>query len=88
MDLLLFISMRWFTSHTARSCVYLYKCSTYSAVGKMEVLFSTIPKPDIIAYSTQFLFLIIKFVPGNVFVVAIDMYGKSPIMGEWIHGIT
>ena len=76
----------------------LYKCSTYSVVGEREVLFSTIAKPgmfglamapkeNILAYSTQFLFLIIKFA-GNVVMVAIDMYRNSPIMGEWIYGIT
>ena len=28
----------------------------------------------------------IRLVPGNVVMVAIDMYGKSPLW-EWIHGI-
>ena len=38
--------------------------------------------------STQFVILIIRLVPGNVVMVAIDMCGKSPITGEWIYGIT
>ena len=41
-----------------------------------------------LAYSTQFVFLTIRLVPGNVVMVAIDMCGKSPITGEWIYGIT
>ena len=47
-----------------------------------------VPKEVFLAYSTQFIFLIIRLVPGNVVMVAIDMCGKSPIMGEWIYGIT
>ena len=73
--------------------------STYSAVGDGKVLFSTIAKPgmfglgivpkeDFFPYSTQFIFLIIRLVPGNVVMVATDMCGKSPITGEWIYGIT
>ena len=69
------------------------------AVGEGKVLFSTIaepgmfglgmvPKEVFLAYSTQFIFLIIRLVPGNVVMVAIDMCGKSPITGEWIYGIT
>ena len=46
------------------------------------------PKETFLAYSTQFVFLIIRLVPGNVVMVAIDMCGKSPITGEWIYGIT
>ena len=46
------------------------------------------PKEIFLAYSTQFFFLTKKLVPGNVVMVAIDMCGKSPIMGEWIYGIT
>ena len=68
-------------------------------VGERKVLFSTIAKPgmfgldmvpkeDFLAYSTQFIFLIIRLLPGNVAMVAIDMCGKSPITGEWIYGIT
>ena len=64
-----------------------------------KVLFSTIVEPGMFglgmvpkevfpAYSTQFIFLIIRLVPGNVVMVATDMCGKSPIMGEWIYGIT
>ena len=69
------------------------------AVGEGKVLFCTIaetgmfelgmvPKEVFLAYSTQFIFLIIRLVPGNVVMVAIDMCGKSPITGEWIYGIT
>ena len=43
---------------------------------------------NFLPYSTQFIFLIIKLVPGNVVMVATDMCGKSPITGEWIYGIT
>ena len=68
-------------------------------VGEGKVLFSAIAKPGMfglgmvpkegfLAYSTQFIFLIIRLVPGNVVMVAIDMCGKSPITGEWIYGIT
>ena len=68
-------------------------------VGEGKVLFSTIAKPgmfgldivskeNFLAYSTQFIFLVIRLVPGNVVMVAIDMCGKSPITGEWIYGIT
>ena len=46
------------------------------------------PKETFPAYSTQFVFLIIRLVPGNLAIVAIDMCGKSPITGEWIYGIT
>ena len=46
------------------------------------------PKEIFLAYSTQFFFLTKKLVPGKVVMVAIDMCGKSPIMGEWIYGIT
>ena len=42
------------------------------------------PKENFLAYSTQFLFLIIRPVPGNVIMVAIYICGKSPITGEWI----
>ena len=39
------------------------------------------PKETFLMYSTQFVFLIIRLVPGNVVLVAIDMCGKSPITG-------
>ena len=72
--------------------------STYSAVGEGKVLFSRnvkpgmfglgiAPKETFLAYSTQFVFLIIRLVPGNVVMVAIDMCRKSPITGEWIYGV-
>ena len=47
-----------------------------------------VPKEVFLAYSTQFFFLIIRLVPGNVVIVAPDMRGKSPITGKWIYGIT
>ena len=61
-----------------------------------KVLFSTIAKPGIFelammlkdnffAYSTQFIFLIKKFVPENVVMVPLDMYGTSPITEKWIY---
>ena len=43
---------------------------------------------NFLPYSTQFIFLIIKLVPGNVVMVAIDMCRKSPIKRKWISGIT
>ena len=45
------------------------------------------PKENFAGYSTQLIFLIIRLVPGNVIMVAIDMCGKSSIKGEWIYGI-
>ena len=65
-----------------------------------EMFFSRNVKPDMFGlgiapketflggYSTQFFFLIIRLVPGNVVMVAIDMCRISPIMWEWIYGIT
>ena len=38
--------------------------------------------------STQFVFLTIRLVHGNVVMVAIDMCGKSLTSGEWIYGIS
>ena len=46
------------------------------------------PKEILLAYSTQFVFLPIRLVPGNLVMVIIDMCGKSLIAGEWIYGIT
>ena len=40
------------------------------------------PKENFLAYSTQFIFLIIRLAPGNVVMVAIDMCGKSPSRGN------
>ena len=70
----------------------------YPAVGERKVLFSTdkpeifgldmAPNENFFAYSTQYIFLIIRIVPGNVVMVATDMYGKRSITGEWIYGIT
>ena len=39
------------------------------------------PKENFPTYSIQFIVLII-LVPGNAVMVAIDMYGKSPIKGS------
>ena len=40
------------------------------------------PKEDLLAYSTEIIFLTMRLVPGNVVMVAIGMCGKSPITGE------
>ena len=45
-------------------------------------------KETFLAYSTQFVFLKIRTVPGNIVMVAIDMCGKIPITAKWIFGIT
>ena len=45
-------------------------------------------KEIFLSYSTQFVFSIVRLVPGNVVMAAINTCGKSPIMGEWIYGIT
>ena len=69
------------------------------AVGEEKVLFNTVAKPGIfglgmalkegfLTYSTQFIFLIKRLVPGNEVVVVIDICGKSPITREWIYGVT
>ena len=61
-----------------------------------KVLFSTIAKPwmfglammlkeNFFAYWTQFVFLIKKFVPENVVMVALDMCRTSPINEKWIY---
>ena len=47
-----------------------------------------VSKENFLAYSTQFTFLVIRLVPGNVVMVGIDMCEKSPITGERIYGIT
>ena len=65
------------------------------AVLEGKVLLSTITKPgmfglrmapkvDFLAYSTHFIFLIARLVPGNVVIVAINMCGKGRITGEGI----
>ena len=52
-----------------------------------------------LAYSTQLPSTLVNFrlVPGNVVMVATDMYGESPhywvrrarvVVGEWIYGVT
>ena len=45
------------------------------------------PKENFLAYSPQFIFMIIRLVPENMVMVANDMGRKSPITGEWIYGI-
>ena len=78
------------------STEYRWLESTYSAVREGKVLFSRnfkpgmfglgiAPKETFLAYSTQFMFSIIRLVPGNVVIVSTDMCGKSPITGEWIY---
>ena len=74
--------------------------STYSTtVREGKVLFSRNDKPrmfglgivqkkNFLVYSTQFVFLTIRLVPGNVVMVALYMCRISPITGEWIYGIT
>ena len=47
-----------------------------------------VPKEVFLAYSPQFIYLIIRLVPGNVVMVAIDICRKSRITGKWIYGIT
>ena len=42
------------------------------------------PKEIFLAYSTQYVFSTIRLVPGNMVMVAIDMWRKSPITGELI----
>ena len=65
----------------------------YSAVGEGKVLFSAIAKPgmfllgmalkgNFLAYLTDFIFLVVRLLPGNMVMVAIDMCGKNPMMGE------
>ena len=64
-----------------------------------KVLFRTITKPvmfglgiaskeNFLANSIQFIFLIIRLVPGNVVMFAIDICRKSRTTGEWIYGFT
>ena len=61
----------------------------FSTISKSRMFgLGMVPKEGFLAYSTQFIFLIIRPVPGNVVMVATDMCGKSPITGEWIYGIT
>lgn len=60
----------------------------YSVVREGKVFFSAIakfvmfglgiePKENFLAFTTQFIFLIIIFVPGNVIMAAIDVCRKS-----------
>ena len=67
--------------------------STYSTAEEGKVLFSTIAKPgmfglemrpkeNFLAYSTQFIFLIIRLVTGNVVMAVIDVCWKKPYHGR------
>ena len=47
-----------------------------------------VSKESFLTYSTQFIFLIIRLVPGKLVMVTTDICGKSLITGELIHGIT
>ena len=61
----------------------------FSTIAKLGMFgLGMVPKESFLAYSTQFIFLIIRLVPGNMVTAAIEMCGKSPITGEWIYGIT
>ena len=40
-----------------------------------------VPKVNVLAHLTQFIFLIIRLVPENVVMVAITTCGKSPMKG-------
>ena len=67
--------------------------------GGQKVLFSRNIKPGMfglgiaakevfLGYSTQFVFLTIRVIPGSVVMISINMHRKSPTTGEWIYGIT
>ena len=60
----------------------------FSTIAKPKMLgLDIVSKENFLVYSTQFIFLVIILVPGNVVMVTVDMCGKSPITGEWIYGI-
>ena len=60
----------------------------FGTIAKPRMLgLDIVPKENFLVYSTQFTFLVIILVPGNVVMVTVDMCGKSPITGEWIYGI-
>ena len=60
----------------------------FGTIAKPRMLgLDIVPKENFLVYSTQFIFLVIILVPGNVVMVTVDMCGKSPITGEWIYGI-
>ena len=55
----------------------------FSAVAKPGMFgLGMVLKEGFRAYSTQFIFFIIRLVPGNVVMVAIDMWGKAPSRGS------
>ena len=75
----------------ARKCLFGCRggeglCLAHAKPGMFELGMG--PRENFLAYSTQFVFLIIRLVPGNVVMVTIDMCGKIPITGEGIYGIT
>ena len=45
-------------------------------------------KENFVAYSAQFVFLIIRHVPEIMVMVAIDTFKKSPMLGHCIYRIT
>ena len=64
-------------------------------MSAVKVLFSRNAKPamleldmaskeNFLDYLTQFIFLIMKLLPGSVVLVATDMCTKRPVTGEWI----
>ena len=55
----------------------------FSTIAKPEMFgLGMVPKEGFLAYSTQFIFLIIRLVPGNVVMVVIDMCGKALSRGS------
>ena len=78
---------------------YGCKCKTLAFSKKLSILFFLIaiagmlglgmePNEGFFTYSSQFIFLIMILVPGNMVMVAIDICGKSSTTGEGIYGIT
>ena len=80
--------------------VYIYKPGMLNLVKMLKLTWDIkiaklgmfglgmILKEGFLTYSTQFIFLIVRLVSGNVVIVAIDMCRKSAITGEWIYGVT
>ena len=57
---------------------YLAQLLNLGCLGQAMAL-----KGNFIAYLTNFIFLVVRLLPGNMVMVAIDICGKSPITGEW-----
>ena len=81
------------------SSSYTILVAYYSAAEKGKVLFSTIYKPEnfgldmptkenFLVYLSQFIFLIIKLVPGNVVMAGIYICDNGTIRGNWIYAVT